>query len=230
MTGKRAIFVDLDGTLLQGNSLLLFMKYLPKYLAKRGCVGALAKFFCFAGLRLMRLISHKDMKWYLTRLSKRHLRQDDWNDLASLMASNINPDVKSFLNSPQYSDCAKFIASAAIEEYVLPLARMSGFDGAIATHFTPDKEQYEEARGESKLRAIEALLSSKGYRMECFLTDHRDDLPAAKVYPANTILVNPDSRSLVEFNKIGVSRLLGVPVLQHDLCQSGQDGDSRNLR
>jgi len=208
ITCRRVIFVDLDGTLLKRNSLLIFMMYVPKLFAKRMRIGALFMFLWYVGLRCSRLISHKDMKWHLTRLAKSCLRQDDWRNLASLMSRHVNPDVKCLLDSPQYAGCAKYIATAAIGEYVMPLGRMLGFDGVLATRFSPDKAEYEEMRGERKLKSIQTFMSSDGLLLECFLTDHRDDLPTAKVYPANTILVNPDPVSLSVFSKIGVLRVL----------------------
>ncbi len=208
ITGRSAIFVDLDGTLLKRNSLLIFMMFLLKLLAKRGRAGAVIKFLWNVGLRSMRIISHKNMKWHLTALAKRYLRHDDWNDLAGLMMRHVNSDVMGFLDSPQYAECAKYIATAAIEEYVLPLGRMLRFDGVLATRFAPDMSEYKETRGECKLKAIQSLLDSEGLSLECFLTDHRDDIPTAEEYPANTILVNPDSVSLGEFNNIGVTRVL----------------------
>lgn len=208
MTEKGATFVDLDGTLLSGNSMKIFMKCLPGMLLKQHAFGGVLASLWWMGLRSCRLIAHKNLKWRLTRLSRRHLDESDWDKVAERIALHLNPHVVEYMDAASRSKCEKYIASAALEEYVLPLSRMLGYDGAVATRFCEDKEDYIEMRGTEKRDGIELLLKNKRLRLESFLTDHYDDLPTARLYPGLTVLVNPTRKMQDLFHKVGVTRYL----------------------
>lgn len=210
MTDTGATFVDLDGTLLKGNSMRIFMKRLPWLLMRRHAPGAAALSLWWMGWRITRLVSHRSMKWRLTRLARRHLAADDWEELAGRMLCSLNPAVEEYMDAPARARCRRYIATAAMEEYVAPLCRMLGYDGAVATVFTDDPGEYEEMRGSVKRDAVVALIESERLRLESFLTDHSDDLPLASVFPRLTILVNPSRRMLRLFRNVGASRYLDL--------------------
>lgn len=208
MTDTGATFVDLDGTLLIGNSMRIFMKTLPATLWKRRAPGAMAASLWWMGWRSVRIISHRSMKWHLTAIARRHLADEDWEAIAEKMAEDINPVVRDYVASPSRAKCKKYIATAAMEEYVAPLSRILGYDGAVATRFTEEKSDYAETRGSRKRDDIEALLESGRLRLESFLTDHYDDLPTASAFPNLTILVNPTPKMQHLFHNVGVTRYL----------------------
>lgn len=207
-TKKGATFVDLDGTLVKGNSLKIFMGRLPWTLLKRRAPGASILSLWWMGCRCLRLVSHRDMKWRLTRLSRRHLLPEDWDVVAERISAKINPVVKDYMDSPSRSKCAKFIATAAMEEYVAPLCRLLGYDGIVATRFSDIRKDYVEMRGLEKLAGIQDVLASRQLRLESFLTDHYDDIPTAREYPGLSILVNPSRKMQKIFHKVGVTRYL----------------------
>lgn len=208
MTLRGATFVDLDGTLLQGNSMRIFMRRLPAVLLSRRAPRAAAAALGWMVLRAVRLVSHRTMKWRLTRIARRHFEDDDWQDIAGRMLRRLNPRVEEYVNAPSRAQCARYIATAAIEEYTLPLARLLGYDGAIATPFTEIRDYYVETRGAAKRDAIRDLLDEKRLRLESFLTDHTDDLPTAVYFPRLTILVSTSRRVHRRFAHIGAYRYL----------------------
>lgn len=208
MTARKAIFVDLDGTLLAGNSMHVFMKCLPRILLSRRCVIPAAASIFSIGLRSLRVISHKSMKWQLTKIARRHLCEKDWKKIAGSLMMMVDPDVISFINVKKNSNYSVYIATAAMEEYAVPLGEMLGIDGVIATKFSIDKSEYLEVRGDEKLRNIQSLVKSANLILCCFLTDHRDDLPTAMEYSAQTLLVHPDADSLDKFKMNGISNVL----------------------
>ena len=198
-----AIITDLDGTLLRGNSMKVFMKWLPAVLLRRGCLGAAFSAVWWCLLRACRLTAHSTMKWHLTKVGRRHLEAADWEALAWLLATMLNPKVTEYIDS--HPRCARYIATAAMAEYAVPLSRLLGYDGALATPFAEVEADYKELRGGEKLAAIEALLAEKGMRLEAFLTDHYDDLPVAQKYPEQTLLVDAGAATLAKFAEAGIS-------------------------
>ncbi len=203
-----ATFVDLDGSLITGNSMHTFMKRLPGLLMKRRAPGAALSALWWTWMRSLRLSSHSNMKWHLTKIARRHLEEEDWETLAEMMAESVNEHVADLVASRRERGCQTYIATAALEEYTLPLCRQLGYDGAIATRFTDDKRDYEEMKGYAKRDGIEQFLAEENLRLESFITDHPDDLPTAKAYPNLTIVVRPSQKVADKFHEVGVTRYL----------------------
>lgn len=201
-------FVDLDGSLISGNSMHMFMKRLPGLLMKRRSPGAALSAFWWIWLRSLHLTSHSNMKWHLTKIARHHLEESDWEDLAEIIANSVNPDVKNLVESRRKIGCLTYIATAAIEEYTLPLSRMLGYEGVVATKFSDNQSDYKEMNGDTKLNGIEHLLAEENLRLESFITDHPDDLPTAKAYPNLTVVVNPTQKTADQFHEVGVTRYL----------------------
>lgn len=204
---RGAAFIDLDGTLTSGNSLHIFIKLLPRLLLRRRLPAVPAALW-WTALRSLRLASHRTMKWHITRIARRHLTEEDWEAIALRISGRTNPAVKAYADSRKDRGCAVFIATGAPEEYALPLSRLMGFDGALATQFADSKHDYDELRGNLKRDAIQAKLSNEGMRLESFLTDHTDDLPTAREFPNLTILVNPDKKTAHTFREVGTTRYI----------------------
>lgn len=205
---KGATFVDLDGSLISGNSMHIFMKRLPRFLMRRRHPGAAISALFQIWLRSLHLTSHSSMKWKLTKIARRHLEESDWENLAEVIAKSINPHVRDLVESRRQLGCQTFIATAALEEYTLPLCQFLGYEGAIATKFTDKKGNYEEMKGHAKHAGIEQLLAKENLRLESFITDHPDDMPTAEAYPFLTIVVNPTQKIADQFREVGVTRYL----------------------
>ena len=203
-----ATFVDLDGTLLSANSMHIFMRRLPRMLMRKRAIGAAIDSLWWTVLRSLRLTDHRSMKWHLTKNARRHLDDADWENLAREMADTVNPSVRDYIESRRSRGCMTFIATAAAEEYALPLCRLLGYDGVLATKCTDTLEDYEELNRHAKHDAIERMLEEKQLRLESFLTDHTDDLLTAKAYPLLTILVGASQKTADEFREAGVTRYI----------------------
>lgn len=205
---KGATFIDLDGTLITANSMHVFMRKLPSLLMKRRAFGAVIKTYHWIMMRSLHAIDHRNMKWHLTKIARKHLQESDWESLAHIIASNINPRVKDLVDSRRRLGCSTYIATAAMEEYTIPLCNLLGYDGVIATKFSDEIGNYEEMKGYAKHDSIEALLASEHLRLESFITDHPDDIPTASAYPGLTIVVNPTQKTADQFREVGVTRYL----------------------
>lgn len=201
-------FVDLDGTLLTGNSMHIFMRRLPRMLLGKRAVGAYMSCMWQLIMRSIRLKSHKSMKWHLMKTAREHIDDEDWNELAESLSGMVNQKVADYIRSRRDKGCLTYIATAAPEEYTFPLCHMLGYDGVLATSFSENFDDYEELNGDSKHEAIERLLLERGLRLESFLTDHSDDLPTAKAFPLLTILVGGSEKTAAAFREAGVTRYI----------------------
>lgn len=207
-TLKGATFVTLDYTLIETDSLKIFKRRLiPTLLKRHAPLSAFRTLWCMArsGLHLM---SRPHLKWVLTREARINFTEEDWEDIANAIAEKISPLVKAYTDSRLGRGCDVYIATAALEEYALPLSRKLGYDGAIATVFTDDFNDYKEMRGQTKLEEIQKMMQENHLRLESFITDNTDDLPTATEYPKFTILANPARKTAERFGHIGTTRYL----------------------
>ncbi len=200
--------VDLDGTLLTANSMHIFMRRLPGLLMKRGAIGAAIDSMWWTTLRSLRMVSHHSMKWHLTKTARKHLEDCDWEELAENMAESVNSSVTEYIESRRNRGCLTYIATAAAEEYTLPLCRLLGYDGVLATKFTDEISDYSELNRHAKHEAIMRLLEEEQLRLESFMTDHTDDLPTAKAFPLLTILVGASKKTADAFREAGINRYI----------------------
>ena len=201
--------VDLDGTLLRGNSMKRFMRWLPAALWKRRAPLEAAAALWWSGLRAARLVSHRRMKWHLGVIGNRSLRGADWKRFAEHeLIPMVNPAVAGHIDALRKSGAKVCLASAAMEPYVEPLRDLLRYEHQLSTPHSETFESYIEMRGQRKLDAIRDLLTSGGYNLTRFLTDHADDMPTAAAYPTRTILVNPSPASLQRFTAAGITRIL----------------------
>lgn len=184
-------FIDLDGTLIKGNSMKVFMKWLSLRLVlnRRPDMAIIAMWWMF--LRVARLATHTRMKWNLTGIAKRVLASADWEQIADRILRRINPEVDVFVKSRKEKGEEICIATAAPAEYAEIIARKYGAKYVLATEYAPNISDYYENKGDRKLNAIRNLIDREGLALSAFLTDHHDDLPTMKFFPGKTILVNP---------------------------------------
>lgn len=200
---------DLDGTLLKGNSMKLFMRRLPAGLWRKHHPVDAAEALLWIALRAIRSVSHRRMKWNLCRIARRSLSGEDWQRFArETLLPAIDPAVAGHISGLRANGAAVCVASAAMEEYVEPLCRLLGYEHQLSTPFTERFADYAELRGGRKLAAIRGFADAGNYRLCRFLTDHSDDLPTARAYSGETLLVNPRPASLRRFAEAGITRRL----------------------
>lgn len=188
-------FFDLDGTLIDGNSMKIFMGWLPIRLLKSGKILSAISSLLWLSLRAARLISHPRMKWELTRIARRRLHPKDWAEIAERIAMSANSDVERFLRLRKKAGDRLCLATAAPEEYAVIIARHRGMDYVTATTFTPDFTDFIENKGVRKLAGIRNLMQRENLAVTFFLTDHHDDLPSIEAFAEKTYLVNPSRKT-----------------------------------
>ncbi len=182
--------VDLDGTLIEGNSLRMFMRFLLRRLLKEHRWLTAMRLGALMGLRAMRLVSHKAMKHPFHREAER-LAPEALEEFVGMLVAEVNTGL---LQQLRDSSCSLLLATAAPEAYSRPLAQRLGFTGCVATSFAPHPGDYRECRAEQKVAMAQQFADENGFEIKLAVTDHSDDLPLLRLNGIDRILVNPAPR------------------------------------
>lgn len=192
--------VDLDGTLVRGNTLEMYLRTGVAELIRNGRIDKALAVVALVSARKARIISHEAMKYraftLLPRTEKIRLK------MAETVNDSLNPHVVSFLDQRRAAGDTILLATAAPEFYVRWF-----WDGNLVA----SPEHGPDCKGTAKRDAVNSWLSDHGGKIAYFLTDHRDDLPLAKI-AGNTILIDPDKKTLGTFDKNGIRYTVGTPT------------------
>lgn len=191
---KPYIVVDLDGTLVRGNTFIIYFKMV----LRSAPLWAKIRTAILAALNLLHLISHWRMKRAMFQMaSVDKLPQKAVERFVADVKSRFNPEVVELIERYRNDGYGVLIATAAMEQYV----RLLGFDNYVAT---PDDGP--EYRSEEKLLRVEQWMRSHNGRMMAMVTDHADDAPLIKALPetGKAYLVKSNGEvDLVERNYFG---------------------------
>lgn len=155
--------VDLDGTLLRGNSL-------HEYIRCGLCHGSLwqrIRLVVFLGLRRMRLVSHVWMK----RRALAAIRRDESfiADFKMRVDALRRGEVLRLIDAHVASGGRVLLATAASEVYVPDI-----WEG---DYVCTDAACDVECRGTAKVRRVLDYAAAHGCSLDVVVTDHPDDLP-----------------------------------------------------
>lgn len=189
---RGAVVTDLDGTLIEGNSLKWMLRLGLEEMTRRLRLPSVLAVLSLGALAMMHAVSHETMKYGALRLIGDDSRVAD--RLRKLGESRRSPRVAAILEEARKRGDRILLASAASESYIDSL--WSG--ERLASPFGgPD------LRGERKRAAVEKWLNDNNLRLEAFLTDHHDDLPTARLAAslgAEIYLVNPSEKTRLLFD------------------------------
>lgn len=167
--------VDLDGTLLRGNSL-------HEYIRCGLCHGSLwqrTRLAVFLGLRRMRLVSHVWMK----RRALAAIRRDESlvTDFRMHVDALRRREVQRLIDAHVASGGRVLLATAASEVYVPDI-----WEG---DYVCTDAACDVECRGAAKVRRVLDYAAAHGCRLDIVVTDHPDDMPLLSCPGVRRIIV-----------------------------------------
>lgn len=194
-TPRPCAVVDLDGTLVRGNSLRMLIRFLVSKFMRAHRYAAVARILSLLAARKAGLISHVAMKHPLHLLAVDTLTEAEVEQFCNeRLLPALNRELLRRLTALQRDGYAIVIATAAPDLYLPILCRLLGFDAYIATAPTPRRSDYTETRGDFKKANALALAEKAGMRIALVATDHEDDLPLLMLPGIERLLVAPTTR------------------------------------
>jgi len=180
---ERIYVVDLDGTLINGNSLNFFaVSLISTSLMVRNIysLNALVKLLFTVAKRKLRLCTHDDMKQVFQRIWSGFESRGYKDILEGLVQEYLNKvlrvDVIDFIQSDKSSGDIVLLATAAPSEYVdIIVSMIPVFDGYVATPRVNDGKWFHNISENKWMSIVESF---DVYNKEIIsFTDHVDDLP-----------------------------------------------------
>ena len=124
------------------------------------------------------------------------------NEFVDKVLFHINTKLISELKSLQSAGHPIYLATAAPEVYSKVIAGKINAFGFVATPAINNDCDWQETRGEEKLKKVKKLLDIYSQRIWRVYTDHHDDLPII-TNAIETTLVNPRKKSVGIIAKTG---------------------------
>lgn len=201
-TEKALTVVDLDGTYVTCNTLREYILTGLKHHLRRSHLLSSIKVSALMALRVLRLISHKTMKFgCLAALAK----DSGFHAVfAAKMRASVNNEVVAIIESKRAEGHAVLLATAAPDFYV-PLI----WDGDYVATASVDNPDRTECRGEEKLRRVLEYARANGCHIDTVISDHHDDAPLLRYNSDGTnILVRPSDKTLRFFGELEPTHFL----------------------
>lgn len=170
---RKLLVVDLDGTLIRGNTLHIFFRCALRQMLRRGRIWTLVNCLALLALRKAGTVSHVAMKfgiWRRIELTDALLR--DFQDAARPL---LRADVAALVAEYRSRGYGVLLATAAPADYVPCL-----WDGPyVATDMsTRSNPERLECRGREKLRHVREYADANGFVSAAAVSDDlADDAP-----------------------------------------------------
>ncbi len=182
--------IDLDGTYIDGNTLKIYLACGFRYLSSHFKIKQLSRLLFAVAKRKAGLSSHNEMKRVI--LSTLYSYPDILNQFEVEANLKINPLVNDLISRQQQLGHRILIATAAPDFYVRTIWQ----GDFVATQFQPNKPLIE-CMSEEKLSRVKQWLADNDCRLDCVVTDHKDDAPLLHFNSeGHNILVNPSASTL----------------------------------
>lgn len=186
---NKAVVVDLDGTLIRGNSMVLFCRWAVGRMISRARFGAALSVMMWIAARKCRLTSHSRMKQAILKRCREKFSENEIDGFIDrYLCGIVNEDVLRIARECGY---IQILATAAPSLYAKPFGRRMGFDHTLATDYSDTG--FTENCGVRKLESVNRLLSETGAKMEIVITDHPDDAPLLRANHGSNFIVGRDN-------------------------------------
>lgn len=201
---RKAVVIDLDGTLVATNTFTRFVSYLFFLLLKKGKIKDAAAIAWAVMLRKLRRIPHSKAKHMIMSVANCNITPEEYHTFATLMARYARPQVMNLIKELESRGHVAVLATAAPEEYSVTLGALLGIGHTVATIHTDSYENYSECKEGHKFDAVNRLCSSLGCQTGTVITDHHHDLPLMRQPGVDNILICPDSATLQLLQQLSI--------------------------
>lgn len=196
---KECIVVDLDNTLIKGNSTVILTTFLMKKYFKYFSFRKIYRLVKTIIRRKLKLISHSNLKYFVIKEAQETFSQRDIDNFVNLLVKKINDDVVDIIAADFNDEDQVLISTAAADFFMSEFILKSEIKNMdyCATTFCNDKNYYIENKGENKLKSLNNYLESHNLHLKTFITDHADDLPILKYNKVGVnYLINPTYKTI----------------------------------
>lgn len=201
---RKAVVVDLDGTLVRINTFKVYIEYVCKVALRKGRLDICTQLIWNVLLRKSRWISHEVMKYHILRATDRFMTQKRLEFLVDRLLLNINPDVINLCYKYRKEGFFILLSTAAPENYASILSERLSLDGICATAIPDKRTGWKENVRSTKCENTISYLKNRDLSLDILITDHYDDIPLLKINKEKNILVSPSQNSIekIEDEKI----------------------------
>lgn len=193
----RVAVVDLDGTLVAGNTLHIFARCALRDAFRRHRIGDALAIAGLAGMRMLRLCTHRTMKFGILRHSA--ITDSLRIDFVARVESSRRRSVAAELKRLEAEGCRLLLATAAADVYVPWI-----WNGDYLATPVAGNDGHRELRGPAKLAAVQRWCSEQNADIYAVITDHADDLPLLASNEPVKILVDPSPSTFAAVALAGV--------------------------
>lgn len=186
---NKCIVVDLDGTLVKGNTLHMLILWM----LFRVPVSDHMRLACCLFRRLVRMDTHVRMKGHVLDIAVNSLTNSQIERFVDTLRTHINKEVMMLIEDFRSRNGHVVVATAAPDIYARPLVAALGLDKCISSDTDEVIDSGVETRNEQKKNEVLSYAASKGLMIDTVVTDHHDDLPLLMVPEVRRVLVNPSA-------------------------------------
>ncbi|MDE7407208.1 MAG: haloacid dehalogenase-like hydrolase [Muribaculaceae bacterium] len=190
---KRAVIVDLDGTLITGNSFRLYLLRAGQGALYRGRILTASQLCVLVALRKLRLISHNTLKQKVLKATKNIADKRFITALTDELMAMLRPEVADKVAECRRHGMMTVLATAAPGIYARPMGLACGMDNTLCTEDT-------ELEGRAKAEAVARLMRDTDASPCIIITDRLHDgtipdHPLLSRYPqAEHIIIGPTEK------------------------------------
>ena len=187
---------DFDGTLIPGDSVAYYMRYVRK--KRAATAGEFLSALWAAAKYGMKRMSDADSKTVALAFRKRHdakyLDALDREFVKTVLLPKVYAEGKKRIAQHRQEGKVLAMVSASTENYMRFVAEALGFDALLATPIEPDGAIKNNCKGKAKIGRIEAWLNENGltadFASSCAYGDSKSDLPMLRLV-GHPMQVNP---------------------------------------
>ncbi|MBA1419385.1 MAG: haloacid dehalogenase-like hydrolase [Epsilonproteobacteria bacterium] len=191
---KTLLIIDLDGTFVSVNTFHKWMKFLFLEELKRFHFISIVKILYTIFLRLIKKITHKQMKFTVLKISEKNINKKQIARFVDTLDTYVNQTI---LKNLHHTDNRTLLATAAPLLYAEAIKDKYQFDDVIATPYTTVRVWKENIKEEKKNAYLKFLQTHALHPSKVILyTDHHDDFPLMAINDF-TYLVQPSERTIM---------------------------------
>lgn len=211
---KKAVIVDLDGTLLKVNTFEKYVYFSLKETLMSLKIYIVIEILFFLVIRKLRFISHTKLKYHI--LLKTNVFYDKFllfKFVDSLLEDRNNQVIEKIhtFKKDNYFIC---LSTAAPFNYASIIANYFKMDACLATPvpISMGQKEWQENIRNNKCNNTLSFLNNNNLTFSVFFTDHYDDIDLLKIRKEKNFLVNPNKKTVDEVESNGIDYQLIIDL------------------